>query len=86
MKEIKKLKNIKNEEPIIIDDNVDGSAAVNEVITINDNNDLTIKVIKPIHPRDRLRRKLKNKDKSKRKLKNKKADVQPTKQAETKFS
>ena len=49
MKKVKTLKNIKNEEPIIIDGDVDGSAAVNEVIPINDDDDLTITAVKLIH-------------------------------------
>ena len=31
--------------------NVDGSAAVNEVIPVNDDDDLTMTVVKPIHLR-----------------------------------
>ena len=41
------------------------TAAVSEIITINHSNDLTIKVIKPIHPRDRLRWKLKKRKNAK---------------------
>ena len=50
LKKIKTLKNIKNEQHIIIDNDVDGSATVNEVIPVNDDDDdLTMTVVKPIH-------------------------------------
>ena len=48
MKEIKTLKNIKNKEPIISDDNIHESAVVNEVITVNNDDDLTIMTINEI--------------------------------------
>ena len=52
---------------------------INKVITINDEDDLTMTAVKPIHPRDRLKQKLK----LKRKRKNKKADVTAPKKSKS---